>query len=46
MVKQLGIPTYFLKRSCLDLRWEGFSYIINKLDNLGLKNLSYQDVTC
>ena len=45
MVKQLGIPTYFLKRSCLDLRWEGFSYV-NKLDNLGFKNLSYQDVTC
>ena len=48
MVKQLGIPTYFLKLSCADLRWEELPYIINKLNNLGLsekelKNLSYQE---
>ena len=48
MVKQLGIPTYFLTLSCADLRWEELPYIINKLNNLGLsdeelKNLSYQD---
>ena len=48
MVKQLGIPTYFLTLSCADLRWKELSYIINKLDNLGLsdeelKNLSYQE---
>ena len=47
-VKQLGIPTYFLTLSCADLRWEELSYIINKLNNLGLsdeelKNLSYQE---
>ena len=47
MVKQLGIPTYFLTLSCADLRWEELPYIINKLNNPGLseeelKNLSYQ----
>ena len=48
MVKQLGIPTYFLTLSCADLRWEELPYIINKLNNLGLsdeelKNLRYQE---
>ena len=48
MVKQLGIPTYFLTLSCADLRWEELPCIINKLDNLGLtdeelKKLSYQE---
>ena len=28
MVKQLGIPKYFLKFSCADLRWEELSDII------------------
>ena len=46
MVKQLGIPTYFLTISCADLRWNEFPYIINKLNNLclsdeELENLSY-----
>ena len=50
MVKQLGIPTYFLTLSCADLRWDELPYIINKLNNLGLsdeelKNLSYQERT-
>ena len=36
MVKQLGIPTYFLTLSCADLRWEELPYIINRLNNLGL----------
>ena len=36
MVKQLGIPTYFLTLSCAKLRWEELPYIINKLNNLGL----------
>ena len=44
----LGIPTYFLKLSWTDLRWEELPYIINKLNNLGLsdeelRNLSYQE---
>ena len=48
MVKQLGIPTYFLILSCAELRWEELPYIINKLNNLGLsekelQNLSYQE---
>ena len=47
MVKQLGIPIYFLTLSSTDLRLEELPYIINKLNNLGLseeelKNLSYQ----
>ena len=36
MVKQLGIPTYFLTLSCADLRWKELPYISNKLNNLGL----------
>ena len=36
MVKQLGIPTYFLTLSCADLRWEEIPHVINKLSNLGL----------
>ena len=48
MVKQLGIPTYFLTLSCADLRWEKLSYIINKLKYLGFsdprhKILSYEE---
>ena len=50
MVKQLGIPTYFLTLSCANLRWDELPYVINKLNNLGLsdeqlKNLSYQERT-
>ena len=48
MVKQLGMPTYFLKLSCADLRWEELLYIINKLNKLAhsgkeLKNSSYHE---
>ena len=48
MVKQLGIPTYFLTFSCADLRWGELPYVIKKLINLGLsdeelKNLSHQE---
>ena len=50
MVKQLGIPIYFLTLSCVDLRWDNLLYIINKLHNVGLsdeelQNLSYQERT-
>ena len=38
MVKQLGIPTYFLTLSCADQRWEELPYIMNKLSNLGLSD--------
>ena len=48
MVKQLGMPTYFLKLSCTDLKYGELPYIINKLNNVGLsdvklKKLSYQE---
>ena len=47
MVKQLGIPIYFLTFPCADLIWGDVPYIFNKLNNLGLsdgelRNLSYQ----
>ena len=49
MVKQLGIPIYFLTLSSAYLRWEELPYIINKLNNLGLseeeqRTLSYKDM--
>ena len=48
MVKQLGIPTYFLTLLFADLRWGELPYVVNKLINLRLsdeelKNLSYQE---
>ena len=48
IIKQLGIPTYFLTLSCADLRWGKLPYIINKLNNLGLSDvelnkLGYQE---
>ena len=50
MLKQLGIPSYFLTLLCADLRWGELPYIINKLKDLGfsdeeLKNLFYQERT-
>ena len=36
MVKQLGLPTFFLTLSCADLRWEELVLIIAKLNNIGL----------
>ena len=39
MVKQSGIPTYFLTLSCADLRWEESPYVINKLNNLSKKKV-------
>ena len=48
MVKQLGIPTFFLTLSCANLLWEELPHIINKLNDLGLseeelKKLRYQE---
>ena len=48
MVKQLGIPTFFLTLSCADLRWKELPAIISKLLGLELsdeqlENLSYED---
>ena len=36
MVKQLGMPTYFLTLSCADLKWNELSHITNKLNNSNL----------
>lgn len=38
MVKQLGIPSFFLTLSCVDLKWEGLPNIINKLKRLGVSD--------
>ena len=44
-VKQLGIPTYFLRLSCADLKWEEVQKIINTLNNFvhSDENLAYSD---
>ena len=31
MVKQVGIPTFFMTLSCTDLKWDGLISIIGKL---------------
>ena len=41
MVKQLGIPTFFLTLSCADLRWNELISIISKLNGL---NISEEDI--
>lgn len=38
MVKQLGIPSFFLTLSCVDLKWEELPNIINKLKRLGVSD--------
>ena len=48
MVKQLGLPTFFITLSCADLRWNELVLIISKLNGETLseediKNLSYYD---
>ena len=48
MVKQLGIPTFFMALSCADLRWNELIEIIAKLNSLNLtdddiKYMCYQD---
>ena len=41
MVKQLGLPTYFLTLSCADLRWNELLTIIAKLNNVELSEEDY-----
>ena len=45
MVKQLGIPTFFLTLSCADLRWNEILAIIRKLNeaDFDISSLSYHD---
>ena len=38
MVKQLGLPTYFMTLSCADLRWNELPSIISKLNGLSLSD--------
>ena len=38
MVKQLGIPSFFMTLSCADLRWDELPYIISKLNGLELSD--------
>ena len=42
MVKQLGLPTYFMTLSCADLRWNELPSIISKLKGL---DLSEEEIT-
>ena len=44
-VKQLGVPTFFLTLSCVDLRWKEFLEIKQKLNEaeFDISNLSYHD---
>ena len=51
MVKQLGIPTWFLTLSCTDLRWPELFQIIAKtrghnMTDKEVEALSYHDVQC
>ena len=41
MVKQLGLPTYFMTLSCADLRWNELPTIISRLNGL---NLSEEEI--
>ena len=45
MVRQLGIPPFFLTLSCADLRWDELVSIISKLNSTDVteKDLSYHD---
>ena len=45
IVRQLGIPTYFLT-SCADIRWDKRPYIINKLNNLELTEEELNNLGC
>ena len=42
MVKQLGIPSFFLTLSCADLRWDEFPEIISKLNE---KDVSPEEIS-
>ena len=38
MVKQLGLPTFFLTLSCADLRWKELMQIISRLNKIDFEN--------
>ena len=45
MVKQLGVPIFFLTLSCADLKWKEFLKIILKVneEEFDISNLSYSE---
>ena len=48
MVKQLGVPTFFLTLSCADLRWNDMFYVIYKAHVIDISEdeingMSYSD---
>ena len=48
MVKQLGVPTFFLTFSCADLRWNDMFYAISKASGIDISEdeisgMSYSD---
>ena len=43
MVKQLGLPTFFLTLSCADLRWDELANIIGKLNNIPVDDTVLSD---
>ena len=48
MVKQVGIPTFFMTLTCADLRWNELVEIISKLNRLDfsddvIRNMTYQE---
>ena len=45
MVRQLGIPTYFLKLLGAALRWRELPYTINKLTNLGISDEEFENLS-
>ena len=45
VVKQLRIPTQFIRLSCADLRWEELPYIL-KLSNLVLCDRELKNLSC
>ena len=45
MVKQLGLPTYFMTLSCADLRWNELVSIISKLNRENLTDEQINNLT-
>ena len=45
MVKQLGIPTFFLTLSCADLRWNELISIISKLNGLNILEVDIDQIS-
>ena len=45
MVKQLGLPTYFMTLSCADLRWNELVSIISKLNGENLTDEQINNMT-